>query len=122
MSYSTRAYAFYGCNVPRDLWADNHVWAEADRTQDVLSANRAELPDVGYLTAGPYDNDFLFLTGHVTPGEHAEVELGEFLVFEAANSQRLMQLTVQLRRAVELLGYDLASVPAPAYIVVPDYS
>ena len=122
MGYSTSAYAFYGVHIPRELWTEGHVAAEADVVQAVLAANRETLPDVGYLMAGDYDRDMLFLTAGVASDESVEVELGSFRRYEAVNSHRLMKLTGQLNKAAQLLGYDVLELDPPAYIVVPDYS
>ena len=122
MGYDTSAYAFYGVHIPREQWGDPHAGGEPDRVQEVLSANSLAVPDVGYLMAGDYDRDMLFLTADVTPNEDVEVRLGTFRRFEPASSHRLMKLTDQLNEAVKLLGYDILELDAPAYIAVPDYS
>ena len=124
MGYTTTAYAFYGVYIPREQWpyGSRHLNDETGRIDAVLKANKGAVPDVGHLEAGKYDEDMLFLTADVTPGENLEVALGSFKRFEAANSVRLMELTGQLRKAALLLGYNVYGLESPGYISVPDCS
>lgn len=116
MYHST--YFAYGVHIP--LPDDAPVWEESNRIDLMLQAHAEQCPDVGHLTAGPYDADFLFLTTKC-----AEVDLGKFerVTPESHDTEQLADWNRQLAHAVQALGYhDLPGISAPGWICIPDLS
>lgn len=78
MDYS--AYHFYGVHVPREQWVGGYnAWSEGERLDPVIKD--LGLGDgsvsVGWITAGDYDRDMLFLCVDIK-GLDFEVRLGEY--------------------------------------------
>jgi hypothetical protein len=113
MGMSNSTYFAYGIHVT----TDQHAWEESDRVQSELPKIKAACPDVGYLSAGDYDQDFFFL---VT--KSSEVELGTFehVTPQTASPEQLADWDRQLIAAAMELGYTDTS--APGWFVVPDLS
>jgi hypothetical protein len=77
MSIDRTTYAFIGVHVPASQYGDRYVGDETDRLDDVI--RDFGVAGLGHLTAGPYDEDELFLV----VGEAYEVEPGEFLKLDS---------------------------------------
>ena len=116
MYHST--YFAYGVHIP--LPDDVHPWAENDRLDEQLRTLREQCPDVGYLSAGNYDADELFLTTQCD-----EVALGTYkhVTPETVTAEQLADWNRQLAAAVHALGYgDLPGLGQPGWLCVPDLS
>jgi len=115
MYHST--YFAYGVHVPPI--EGKYAWAEAEHVEAELPQHKEQSPDVGYLTAGDYDEDFLFLTTECT-----EVDLGqwEHVTPQSHTPERLADWDRQLAAAVEALGYSDRDVSAPGWLCIPDLS
>ncbi|MFF4751809.1 hypothetical protein [Streptomyces sp. NPDC001270] len=116
MYYST--YFAYGVHIP--LPNDVHTWAENDRIDEKLRTLKEQCPDVGYLSAGNYDADRLFLTTQCD-----EVDLGTYkhVTPETVTAEQLAEWNRQLAVAVDALGYGtLPDLAGPGWICVPDLS
>ncbi|MGW4388228.1 hypothetical protein [Streptomyces sp. NPDC004685] len=108
------AYFAYGLRIP----IEGHAWEEAERLDPELQKLKERCPDVGYLTAGDYDRDMVFLTAQCT-----EVELGEYGRASLATREQCAAWDAQLANAVHDLGYaDRPGLEAPGWICVPDLS
>lgn len=123
MGFSYGSYVAYGVHVPYEQFTGRHVWAESDRVQEVLNDNRDVLPDVRYLTAGQYDDDFLFLTINTDGDEDSEVELGQFRRLNpTVDPMKMDDWNAQLKRAIQALDYNPSAFDEPSWLVVPDMS
>ena len=111
MYHST--YFAYGVHV------DVSPYAEAERLEEEMPQHKGQIPDVGYLMAGAYDQDQLFLTTACT-----EVDLGkwEHVTPQSHTAEQLATWNRQLSDAVDLLGYGDRAVSAPGWLCVPDLS
>jgi hypothetical protein len=111
MFHST--YFAYGVNVS----TTEPAWAEAERLDKALTPLADRCPDVGYLTAGDYDRDRVFLTTQCD-----EVDLGDYkhVTPETVTPEQLADWDRQLAVAVAELGYA-DSTPA-GWLCVPDLS
>lgn len=118
MGMSTSAYHFYGVNVPADQWLERWASAEGERLDVAISAVKDQAPDVGWLTAGGYDRDMLFLCIR-QEGVSTEVELGTFKVVRPSVSPD-PGWDAQLLAVVQSMGYRQTG--APGWITVPDVS
>ncbi|MFJ8146956.1 hypothetical protein ACIQ6R_18040 [Streptomyces sp. NPDC096048] len=116
MYHST--YFAYGVHVPVPNGV--HPWAENDRVNEQLIAVKEQCPDVGWLSAGNYDADELFLTTQCD-----EVSLGTFkhVTPETVTAEQLADWNRQLAIAVDALAYStLPDLGAPGWLCVPDLS
>jgi hypothetical protein len=111
MYHST--YFAYGVHV------DASPYAEAERLEEEIPKHKDQLPDVGFLMAGHYDDDRLFLTTQCT-----EVRLGkwEHVTPQSETGVQLADWNRQLAAAVEALGYGDRAVSAPGWLCIPDLS
>jgi hypothetical protein len=109
MYHST--YFAYGVHV---AGGDDH-----ERLEEEFPKHKGQIPDVGYLFAGNYDRDQLFLTTVCT-----EVDLGEWkhVTPQSHTAEQLAAWDRQLSDAVDLLGYGDRAVSAPGWLCVPDLS
>lgn len=117
MGMSTSAYHFYGVNIPADQWLERWAGAEGELIDVAINAVKADAPDVGYITAGDYDRDMLFLC--IRQGGSVEVELGTFKVVRPSALPD-PGWDAQLLAVVQSLGYQQTS--EPGWITVPDVS
>lgn len=117
MGMSTSAYHFYGVNVPADQWLERWASAEGERLDVAISAVKDQAPEVGWLSAGDYDRDMLFLCIR-QEGVSAEVPLGEFLV--GGSRAEDLGWDAQLLAVVQSMGYRQTGIPG--WITVPDVS
>lgn len=117
MGFSRSTYFGYGVHV--QLVEGRHAWAEAEHCEEQIPQHKAQIPDVGHLTAGDYDNDQLFLMT-----ECAEVEYGEWqhVTPQSHTAEQLAAWDRQLSDAVDLLGYGNRAVSAPGWLCIPDLS
>lgn len=115
MGFSRSTYFAYGVHVP----IDGPAWEEGDRVQTELQRIKASggCPDVGYLTAGNYDADMLFL---VTRSDEVDLGTFEHVTPQTATADQLADWDRQLIAAAMALGYTDTS--APGWLVVPDLS
>lgn len=115
MYHST--YFAYGVHVP--LSEGKYAWAESEHIEAELPKHKDRCPDVGYLTAGNYDEDALFITTQCD-----EVELGEWkhVTPETVTPEQIAAWNYQLAYAVQALGYIGRDVSAPGWLCVPDLS
>lgn len=111
MYHST--YFAYGVHV------DVSTYGESERIDEELRKHRDQLPNVGFLMAGNYDDDQLFLTTACT-----EVGLGkwEHVTPHSHTAEQMDTWNRQLAAAVEALGYGDRAVSAPGWLCVPDLS
>lgn len=121
MGMFNSTYHFYGVHVPVDKQVERGVWLEADRIDNLINDDdRFADTGVSYVTAGPYDDNFLFLC--VSPERAScQVDLGEFAVRRyydhAHDIPRWDELIKTLARVA---GYgDLGD---PGWVTVPDMS
>lgn len=110
MGYYTSAYVMYGAEVATERVYRTSEWLENPGANAILRKN-----DVGFATAGPYDNDFLFLCRHFQ-----EAEMGEYKVLSHPNSQTEAEDRLAILTTAQELGLSL--VKQPAWLVVPDVS
>lgn len=120
MGISTSAYFFFGVRVPREQHDEDHVWAEAERLDRMVMP----VDEVGYITAGPYDRDELFLcfVPSAGPMRHAEVSYGEFRTVNPQNvdAETTARWTRLIRQAADSAGYK--DLDEPGWTVVVDQS
>ncbi|WP_405794076.1 hypothetical protein [Streptomyces sp. NBC_01506] len=111
MYHST--YFAYGIHVV----TDQHGWQASEHAETELPKVKDRCPNVGYLTAGNYDEDMLFL---VT--ESTEVDLGKFEHVTPArvSAEQQADWDRQLAEAARALGYGEFS--SAGWLVVPDLS
>jgi hypothetical protein len=116
IDYTT--YAFYGVHIPKELWTERDAGSEADLVQALLEENSLSLADVGYMQAGSYDDDMLFLVA----GGATESELGSFGRFDLDMGARRARFDGLLSLLVSAMGYDTSKLDPPSYIsVVNEY-
>lgn len=117
MQYS--AYHFYGVHVPNQQWQVDHAWGEGERVSKVI--RDLDLGDksakVGWLAAGGYDRDMLFLLIDIE-GLDAEVKPGEFRL--SPNRDTPLNWDLALRMVADAAGYT--GLSSPGWITVPDVS
>ena len=119
MGYRTSAYHFYGIHVPADQWVeDDHPVAEGERIDMIVRALAQDARDIGYVTAGDYDRDMLFLVAS-GDDDDLEVELGTFRCVSGDQAAR-PEWDHRLRRVADAMGYELPG--EPGWITVPDLS
>jgi hypothetical protein len=113
MGHDHSTYFAYGIHVTTDQYA----WHESEHADTELPKIKDRCPNIGYLTAGDYDQDMFFLTTKCT-----SVELGEFehVTPQTASPEQIADWDRQLIAAAMALGYT--DVSAPGWFVVPDLS
>lgn len=113
------AYHFYGMHVPRDQWQEDHAYGEGERLGGIV--RELGLGDkavgVGWLAAGDYDRDMLFMCIDIKNLSIA-VKLGEFRL--SPTMPVLESWTGMLKTLAVHAGYT--GLAAPAWITVPDCS
>lgn len=118
MGFWHSTYHFFGIHVPQDKYQTTSQQQETEWLDAVIK-NTPGLSGtgLGYVTAGDYDRDELFLC--VRPnGESTEVKLGNFAqVTRESHRPEWHQLLLKFAEAAGYEGLD-----EPAYIVVPDVS
>ena len=115
-------YAFFGVHIPRGMYqAGGNQTREIDWIEAVIDKTpRLNGQGLGYITAGEYDRDELFLTVRaVDDTKSAEVELGTFRRLDLVTPYAW---TALLGLLVREAGYPQDVVWAPGWIVVPDHS
>jgi hypothetical protein len=114
------AYHFYGVHVPSEQWAKGYyAWSEGERLDPIIKD--LGLGDgsvsVGYLCAGDYDRNMLFLCVDIQ-GLGFEVRLGEYRVSPQLPAE--VNWNMALRMVADTAGYT--GLADPAWITVPDLS
>lgn len=117
MGYIHSSYAFYGVHVPSSQYK-GYAPEEGERLDGVIkSVSTVGGPRVGHVSAGPYDDDMLFLCV-VPDGWDVEVELGAFRSFRCEKHQEdLPGWDRALSRVAAAAGYR--NLEEPGWIVVP---
>lgn len=114
MDHST--YFAYGVHIP----ISEYAWEETERLDKELTPLADQCPDVGYLTAGDYDADRLFL---VTKSDEVKLGTFEHVTPNTVTPEQIADWNRQLATAVHALGYaDLPDLDAPGWLCVPDVS
>jgi len=113
MGYYHSTYFAYGIHIP----VDGPAWRETERLEKELPKLKEHCPDVGYLEAGDYDRDMVFLTT-----TSREIALGEYGRANLATAEQCGLWCTQLAFAVEALGYSGLNLAAPGWLCVPDLS
>jgi hypothetical protein len=103
MFYS--AYLAYGVRVPD---------TDPDRLEEALKG-QPEGSDVGYLTAGNYDDDMTFLVTECTSADLGSVET---VTPQQATPEQYAAWDAQLRAAATELGVKPLS--EPGWLLIPD--
>lgn len=108
MGYYQTAYVAYGAELAGNAY---ELWYRVEEEHE-FDFSRYE--DLGILFAGPYDNDFLFLTTFCE-----EAELGEYktILWDADKEAEWSRM---IRYFAEENGLTLAG--SPGWFVVSDYS
>lgn len=117
MGYSQSTYHAFGVHVP----AEQYRTGRRSTEEDWISAIIRHTPGLdnrllGYLTAGAYDRDELFLTAS-GPGERLEVSLGSFMVLSGVDVTGRAEAVKALAEAA---GYS--GLAEPGWLVIPDVS
>ena len=115
MDHST--YHAFGVHVPEAQYQTGHIQSEGEWLDAVI--RHAEGLDnrlLGYLTAGDYDRDMLFLTAS-EDGEHLETELGKFSVLSHVDTEGRADV---IKALAEAAGYT--GLAEPGWLVIPDVS
>ena len=115
MYHST--YHAFGVHVPESKYLTRNIDNEGEWL-DAVIRNTPELDGkhLGYLTAGAYDRDQLFLTV-VGPGEDVDVELGRFMALADVDVTGRADAIKALAGAA---GYE--GLSEPGWLVIPDLS
>jgi len=111
-------YHFYGVHVPRDQWSAQHLGTEAGLLDETIRAVNDIAPDVGWLAAGDYCQDALFLCIS-RPDGCIEIELGKFLTVHPRNVPD-HDWDIQLTAVTRTMGYK--ELNRPEWIICPDLS
>jgi hypothetical protein len=104
MSQYSSAFLAYGMRLPAGT-----------STAHVQAAIHGNVNGVGYVEAGPYDQDSLFLTTYfesASPGSPKTIDAPE----PHADWDRA------LRHAAELIGFDFSDLEEPAWLLIADIS
>jgi hypothetical protein len=113
MGYYQSAYFAYGLRIP----VDGPAWQESDRLDAELQKLKDRCPEVGYLTAGDYDRDMVFL---VTKSD--EISLGKYGRGSETTPEQRASWDAQLAHAVHALGLADADLEPPGWLCIPDLS
>ena len=117
MSYYHSTYCAYGVHVPREQYHTGHIQSECVWLDAVISHTEGlDSRLLGYLSAGDYDRDQLFLTAR-EPGETVEAKLGSFRVLSEVNTEGRAEA---LKALAEVAGYS--GLAEPGWLVIPDCS
>lgn len=114
------AYHFYGMHVPDEQWTESHAYGEGERLGEIikrLGLGSASV-GVGWLAAGDYDRDMLFLCIDVK-GLSAEVRLGEYRL-SPSQIPDTFNWNTALRMVADEAGYE--GLLQPGWVTVPDLS
>lgn len=106
MGYHQTAYVGYGAPV---------LGWTYDLMERLETADLSEFGGVGYLFAGPYDNDFLFFAAHVV-----EAEIGEYNVISKEMQDNAFLYDVLINRMAYV--YNVRLEIQPTWFVVSDLS
>lgn len=114
MGYYQSAYFAYGLHIP----VDGPAWQESERIDTELQKLKPRCPDIGFLTAGDYDRDMVFL---VTKSD--EVQLGSYGRGSESTAEQRASWDAQLAAAVHALGLgETPDLEPPGWLCIPDLS
>lgn len=119
MGMETRAYHFYGVHIPKEQWGAEWAYIEGERLDPIIRSVRNDAPDVGYITAGGYDQDDMLFLCISQPGVPISVPLGEFRIVTGPGLSRDLGWDVQLLKVISQTNY--VNLKA-GWITVPDVS
>jgi hypothetical protein len=117
MGFSHSTYHAFGVHVPRAMYTTGSIAEEGEWLHAVI--NHTEGLDrrfLGYLPAGDYDRDELFLTAS-SPGETLEVELGSFMTLAEVDVTGRAEA---IKALADAAGYT--GLAEPGWLVIPDVS
>lgn len=120
MGYYHSTYHFFGAHVPAELFKGRHLWEEEERLDQVIKDAGLSGTGVGHLSAGSYDNDFLFLVVS-DKNESLETKLGAFSV-DPASDPEPREWAALLIQTAQAAGYDLSGFGIIGWYTVPDLS
>lgn len=128
MGFDHSTSVAYGVHVPEDKWQDG-TWAagEGEFLDRVISGAGLKGTDVGWVDAGDYDRDMLFVVCSPPYDRddeltHTSVELGTFRHYPASwfEGEQRARWDELIKQVCEAAGYgDLGE---PGWIVCPDVS
>lgn len=117
MGFSHSTYHAYGVHVPADQYRTGYIQSECEWLDAVIRhTDGLDNRLLGYLSAGDYDRDQLFLTASEN-GESLEVKLGSFLVLSEVDVTGRAEAVKALAEAA---GYK--GLAEPGWLVIPDCS
>uniref|UniRef100_A0AAU7GYH8 YCII-related domain-containing protein n=1 Tax=Streptomyces phage Geonosis TaxID=3158856 RepID=A0AAU7GYH8_9CAUD len=117
MGFSHSTYLAFGVHVPQDQFQTDEFAQETAWLDTVINQTEGlDSSRLGYLSAGDYDRDELFLTAS-EPGERLEVELGSFMVLAEVDTEGRAEA---IKALAEAAGYT--GLSEPGWLVVPDCS
>lgn len=117
MGFSHSTYHAFGVHVPQDQFQTDEFAQETAWLDAVI--NHTEGLDsslLGYLSAGDYDRDELFLIAS-EPGERLEAKLGTFRVLSEVDVTGRAEA---IKALAEAAGYRITT--EPGWMVIPDCS
>ena len=120
MGFSHSTYFFYGVHVPRERYVTDSQHRETELLGAAIKSLNDPTKALGYITAGDYDQDELFLVT-VPDGRDCEVDLGTFTVTHPHTDAGLIpEWDRLLANLIGVVGYE--GLAEPGWIVVPDLS
>lgn len=117
MGFSHSTYHAFGTHVPREQYQTGHIQSEGEWLDAVINHTPGLAESgVGYLSAGDYDRDQLFLTAS-KPDETLVLKLGSFRVLSEVDVTGRAEVIKALAAAAGYTGLS-----EPGWLVIPDCS